>query len=342
MWIWYKVCFYKREQARTSPIPNFLYILLLKTYMRHLICILWWVLIIWVDAWSHSSDILGEISSCSLCWIGSSALLASWRDSVLVRGRPSFGTTHTHLGLTEHSGLGCVAAERGWWWLVYWKIVLNNGCSWGVQDLVGDVFEGAIYRETPVLNLLVGLLLVYNHGRLQVMVVGLVAQSTDASRLVHSHPFGSLLLAIIIAWLLATHLWNLRAPVSSSSISGIAPVDPSSPMLRHVQMVGPEPNLWVPCCDIHTLSPIDEVRCIDILILGLVIDTSGTGGGGPVTTRASAPDPLEHLLFLSDARANVVDDTVNSADPLQLTRWVWYTGARSAHLLLRLWIIPTC
>ena len=76
----------------------------------------------------------------------------------------------------------------------------------------------------------------------------------------------------------------------------------------------------MPRCDIHTLSPIDEVRCIDILILGLVIDTSGTCGGGPVTTRASAPDPLEHLLFLSNARANVVDDTVNAAGPLQLTR----------------------
>lgn len=311
--------------------------------MWHLIGILRWVLIIRVDAGGHSSDILREIACCPLGRIACSALLASWRNSVLVWGRSGFSTAHAHLGFAEHGGRGCGAAERCWWRLVYWKIVLDNGCSWGIQDFVSDVFEGAIHRETPILNLLICLLLVHYHGRLQMMmVVVLVAQSPNPSRLVHYHPLCSLLLAIIITRLLTAHFWNLRTPVSPGSIRCITSIISSCPMLWHVQMIGAKPNLGVPRGNIHALSPIHEVRGIDILIFGLMIEATGASISGSMATRASTPDTLQHLLFLSDSRANVVDNTVDAADPLQLTRWVWHTRARPTHLLLRLRVICTC
>lgn len=173
------------------------------------------------------------------------------------------------------------------------------------------------------------------------MVVVVWPQTSEARSLINAMTFPGFLLAIISPWLLNTHFGDLWASVAPGNIWWIAVVANASQMVGHIQMTSSKSNLWVAVRDVHALASVYEVRGVNILIFGLVVETLGACTGGSVTARPPTPDTFQHLLFLSDSWANVVNYTINTADPLQLTRWVWDARARPAHLLLSLWVTAT-
>lgn len=115
--------------------------------MRHLICILWWILVVWVHAWSWSSvgllAIVGR-AGLGLFWSGSRLGVARVASHVLV-----------------HAVETALADGCRWGWISCLRALYYSSAR-RIQHLVCDVFEGPIHRETSALNGLLCLILAYN------------------------------------------------------------------------------------------------------------------------------------------------------------------------------------
>lgn len=187
------------------------------TYVRHLVHVLRRILIIWVHAWRSPPVDLSLVSRRRSSLRSFSRALLHTGPCLHIAGiNTQASTLFSCLGRAgSHWPSGDCAARRV---ITVDRLrILNNRCARGIENLVGDVFEGSVHRETSCWKIRLSLLLVYY---LRLLDHGLACR--------HISCFVSWLLRLVCfaRWLLVFELHHVHG------------------CIRHAQVVGAHPDFW--------------------------------------------------------------------------------------------------
>ena len=267
--------------------------------MWHLIVVLRWVLVVRMYTGRDSSMNL-LMTAAFISHIHHLSIYG--RSMILIRCRSCLSRSR-HVSVFAHSKHRRISRAQSCWRCgIGRQVILNHGSTWRVQHLVSNILECPINRKASTLNLLSCWWLVHNHGWLHV----LWRKWANPSRLINDVALARWL-AHTVHWLLANDLWNLRVSV------------PSKLRLRHFSHVwscvaGNTNLLW--STNVHALTSVCEIWWINVLVLIIQMYTRIIR----VCRSSSTPNTFQHLLFLRDPRTNIIDNAVNSSEPLHTLR----------------------